>query len=111
MVASPRFYLDENVQIAIAEQLRRRNIEVVTVRELELLSDSDLNHLQRATAMGYVLCTHDTDYVQLAADGMEHAGIVIGQPEKHWIGDWVKGLELIHAFYTAEEMLNRVEYL
>jgi hypothetical protein len=31
--------------------------------------------------------------------------------DKHWIGDWVKGLELIHAVYTADEMQNHVEYL
>ncbi len=61
--------------------------------------------------MGYVLCTHDADYVALASEGFEHAGMVFGQPEKHWIGEWVKGLELIHAVYTADEMRNRVEYL
>jgi predicted nuclease of predicted toxin-antitoxin system len=64
--ASPRFYLDENLQVAIAEQLRRRGIDAVTARDLDTLSDSDINHLKRATQMGYVLCTYDTDYVQLA---------------------------------------------
>jgi hypothetical protein len=36
---------------------------------------------------------------------------VFGQAEKHWIGAWVKGLELIYAVFTAEGMRNRVEYL
>ena len=29
-----RFYLDENVQVAIAEQLKRRGIDAITVRDL-----------------------------------------------------------------------------
>jgi hypothetical protein len=97
--------------VAIAKQLRRRGIEVVTVLDLDLLGDTDVNHLARATEMGYVLCTYDADYIQLATEGMEHAGIVYGQAEKHLVGEWVKGLELIYGVYTADEMRNRVEYL
>lgn len=110
-MATIRFYLDENVQLAIAEQLRRHGIEVVTVRDCNLLGDEDINHLQRATAMGYVLCTHDTDYYELAMSDVSHAGIIIGQADVHKIGDWVKGLVLVHAVYSAEEMINRVEFL
>ena len=110
-MTAPRFYLDENVQIEIAEQLRQRGVEVVTVRDLGLLGDSDINHLARATAMGYVLCTHDADYPALAATGFPHGGIVFGQQNAHGIGDWVRFLELVHIIYTAEEMRSRVEYL
>lgn len=35
-----RFYLDENVPVAVADQLRQRGITVVTVRDLALLGDS-----------------------------------------------------------------------
>jgi hypothetical protein len=97
--------------IAIAEQLALRNIETITVRDLGLLGDEDVNHLQRATEMGYVLCTFDPDYIQLATEGVEHAGIVFGHPQKHWIGAWVEGLTLMHTVYLPNEMLNRVEYL
>jgi hypothetical protein len=110
-MAALRFYLDENLQVAIAEQLKQRGIEAVTVRDLGQLGDEDDSHLHRASAMGCVLCTYDTDYVELATSGKEHAGIIIGQPEKHWIGEWVKGLTLYHAVYTAEEMYNRLDYL
>ncbi|MFN8372646.1 MAG: DUF5615 family PIN-like protein [Anaerolineae bacterium] len=99
------------MQIAIADQLKRRGIEAITVLELGLLGDTDINHLERATSMGYVLCTHDADYVDLATAGKEHAGIVFGQQHKHKIGEWVKFLELIHGVYTPDEMKNLVEYL
>jgi hypothetical protein len=109
LAAKIRFYLDENMQVAIAEQLRTRGIDAVTVLDLGLLGDEDINHLQKATALGRVICTHDTDYVDLAAQGLEHSGIVIGSHVYHTIGDWVKFLELVHGVYEAEEMINRVE--
>ncbi|MCX6046070.1 MAG: DUF5615 family PIN-like protein [Chloroflexi bacterium] len=86
-------YLDENLSPKIAYQLRRRGIDAVTVRDLGLLGDTDENHLERATAMNYVLVTGDTDYLIMAAAGAKHAGIVFGMQENHGIGDWVRALE------------------
>ena len=106
-----RFYLDENLPIAVATQLQRRGIEAVTVRDLGFLGDSDHNHLARATRLGYVLCTNDADYVELATTGIEHAGIVFGQQHKHGVGAWVRFLELLASILEPEEMQNRVEYL
>lgn len=97
--------------VAVATQLRRRNIPVVTARDLEALGESDINHLQRAVTMGAVFCTHDADFVEMAAQGMPHAGIVFGQQHKHGIGDWVRFLELIHAVLEPEDLINQVEYL
>jgi hypothetical protein len=37
--------------------------------------------------MGYVLCTHDPDYVELSQQEQQHAGIILGQQHKHTIGD------------------------
>jgi len=108
---SLRFYLDENIPLEVARQLQTRGIDVITVRDLGFLGDSDFNHLQRATSLGRVLCTFDTDYVELAASGITHCGIVVGQPEIHHIGEWVKWLELMHAVYHSEETHNLVEYL
>lgn len=110
-MANIRFYLDENVPVAIAVQLKRRGIEALTVRDLDLLGDTDEHHLQRATAMACVLCTHDADYIDLATSGYEHAGIVFGQQHRHGIGDWVKFLELVYEVYTQEEMAGRIEYV
>ena len=111
MAAGIRFYLDENVPVVIARQLARRGIEAVTVRDLGYLGDSDANHLVRATAMGYILCTHDADYVELASGGLAHAGIIFGQQHRHGIRDWVRFLELVHAVYRPADMTNHVEYL
>ena len=111
MAAAISLYLDENLTPKIAVQLRRRGINVVTVRELGLLGDTDENHLARSTMMGCTLVTTDTDYLVLAASGIKHTGIIFGEQEEHNIGDWVKALELICLVYTSDEMMNHVEYL
>jgi hypothetical protein len=110
-VARIRFFLDENIPIAVAEQLQRRGIDAVTVRDLGLLGESDRDHMRRASEMGRVFCTHDADIIELAVAGIEHAGVVFGQQHKHSIGDWVRFLELITAVYEPQEMENRIEYL
>lgn len=92
-------------------QLRRHDIVVYTLQELGLLGDTDVNHLNRATELGCVLCTCDDDFLRLVADGEEYAGIVFGNQFKHGIGEWVSGLKLIHAVYSAEDFINHVEYL
>jgi hypothetical protein len=97
--------------VAVAEQLQRRGIDAVTVRDLELLGESDINHLIRATTEGRVLCTHDIDYLDMAFAGVEHNGIIFGQQARHGVGDWVRFLELVHGVYTSEEMKNRLEYV
>lgn len=106
-----RLYFDENVEVAVADQMRARGIEAVTVRDLNLLGDTDENHLARATRMGYVLCTYDADYPRMHAEGVQHSGIVFGREHSTTIGDWVRGLELICGAMTAEEMINHIEYL
>lgn len=106
-----RFYLDENLPVEIARQLRRRGIEVVTARDLGLLGATDQQHLTRAIEMRCVLCTNDSDFLHLASEGVEHHGLVFGQQDTHYVGDWVNWLTLMHAVYTAGELQNRIEFL
>ncbi len=51
-VENLRFYLDENVSVEVARQLQARGIDVVTVRDLRLLGDSDENHRQAGDKYG-----------------------------------------------------------
>lgn len=106
-----RLYLDENLSPRIAIQLRRRGIDAISARDLDVLGDEDINHLERARDLGRVLVTGDVDFLRLAAEGVQHRGIIFGVQQDHTIGDWVKKLELVCFVYTAEEMNNHVEYL
>lgn len=111
MAAAIRLYLDENLSPRIAEQLRRRGVDVVTVHDLSVAGDTDENHLERAVRLQRVLVTHDTDFLVLAAAGTEHTGIIFGIQERLGIGDWVKALDLLCAVYTPEDMANHIEYI
>lgn len=110
-MAKLRFYLDENVPIQVARQLQARGIDVVTVRDLRLLGETDENHLQNAAKQSRLLYTYVSDFIELASSDFEHAGIVFGQQEVHYIGDWVRWLTLMHAVYNDEEMRGRIEYM
>lgn len=105
------FYFDENMDPAIAEQLVRRGINAITVRDLGELGDSDINQLQRATQMGCVLCTHDSDFLRLDAEGFEHAGIAFAPHYGATIGGIVKALVDLHQTMSAEQIRRRVKCL
>jgi hypothetical protein len=109
--AAVRLYLDENLSPRIAEQLQRRGVDAVSVRDLERLGDEDANHLRRASQMGRVLVTTDVDFLRLAAAEFQHDGIIFGIQEEHTIGDWVRKLELMCFVFEPDDMKNHVEYL
>jgi predicted nuclease of predicted toxin-antitoxin system len=111
LAAAVRLYLDESLSPRIAEQLRRRGIDSVSARDLATLGQSDPDHLARAIAMNRVLVTADPDFLSMAATGLNHPGIVFGAQEDHTIGDWVKGLETLCLVYSADDMIDHVEYL
>lgn len=71
-----KFYLDEHVPKAVAEGLRRRGVDIVTVQEQGLQAAKDEQHLACATQEGRVMVTQDADFLQLHAAGLPHQGIV-----------------------------------
>jgi hypothetical protein len=111
LAASIRLYIDENLNPEIANQLQLRGIDAVSVRDLNLLGDSDDNHLARATQMERVLVTADVDFLVMASTGIEHSGIIFGAQEDHSIGDWVKSLQANCFVYEASDLENHVEFL
>ena len=107
-----RFYLDELMPVAIAEQLNRRGIDTITVRDLRLQGRSDAHHLNLASELGRVLCTLDDDYFGLIEDIASHSGVVFGaRKDFRSIGTWVRFLIWMHESYSQDDMKNRVEYL
>ncbi len=101
------FYLDESLSPEIVTQLSMQGIDIIRGP----LGVDDPVHLERATDMGRVVCTADDDFLKLAAQGIEHAGIIWGEQDKHSIGDWVKYLRFVHAVHSAEEIMNTINYV
>ena len=98
-----RFYFDESVEVVISEQLAKHGIDAISAHSLDLLGADDIVHLKRAAEMGRVLCTYDDDFLVLASQGVEHAGILFAQQLKTAIGDWVKEIRSLHTTVTAEQ--------
>jgi predicted nuclease of predicted toxin-antitoxin system len=70
-----RFHLDENVDPAIAEGLRRHGIDVTTTPDAGLLHAPDEDHIAFGIAHRRVVFTQDQDFLRLHAAGRPHAGI------------------------------------
>jgi len=58
-----------------------------------------------------MLCTHDQDFLRLAAEGVEHAGIAFSPQIRVSIGGWVRELRALHTRFDAEQVKNRVFFL
>ncbi len=108
---SIRFILDENVDVKIARQLQNRGIYAVSARDLSKLGQGDPALLEYAIENGLVVCSHDTDFLDLAKTDLEHTGIVFIPDSRREIGTVVKALTEIARTYRANDMKNIVLYL
>lgn len=106
-----RFYIDECVQPAVAEQLVFHGIDAVSAHSLGQLGDKDVNHLKRATEMGRVLCTHDPDFLELAKALVDHAGIAFAPQYGATVGGMVRALRELHTRMSAEAIAGQVVFL
>ena len=104
-------YFDESVELAVSEQLEKAGIDVVSAHSLAALGDSDPEHLKRATEMGRVLCTYDTDFLIMAGDGTAHTGIIFGHSKHTTISDWVREIRHLQATVTPEEATGQIFYV
>lgn len=95
----------------MSEQLKASGLDVVSAHSLDKLGDDDPHHLQRATEMGRVLCTYDTDFLRLAHEFSEHCGIIFAPQVKASIGGRVKELRALHAQKVAEDIAGLVIFL
>ena len=106
-----RFHLDEHVPLAVAAGLRHLGIDVTTTSDAGLLGADDSAHLAFALAQNRVLFSEDDDFLVLASQGAEHAGIAYCRQQTRSIGEIIRGLELLWEVYEPEEMRHRVAYL
>jgi predicted nuclease of predicted toxin-antitoxin system len=105
-----RFYCDEHIDLAIANALRKRGVDVLTAQEAGLLGVPDQDHLQLAISQNRVILTQDTDFLRMHKLGVSHSGIVYAHQSAS-ISKMIQGALLIFQAMTEDEMTNHVEYL
>lgn len=57
------------------------------------------------------MVTLDSDFIGLAATGVQHAGIAYAQPQTRSIAELIQALLLLHDALAADDMVNHIEYL
>jgi len=110
-MAEIRYHLDEHVDTAVAVGLRRRGVNVTTTVEAGLVRSSDPQQLAFARSQQRVFVTRDRRILESVTRGTSHAGIVIARTGRGVIGPTVLALAHLHRTATAEEMVDRIEYL
>lgn len=106
-----RFHLDENVSSAVADGLRRRDIDVTTTVEAGLLKASDEVQLAFALEQERVIFTQDADFLRLHNSGVTHAGIAFCRKDSLSVGEVIRGLVLIWELLEPEEIHKTVEFI
>ena len=106
-----RIYLDENMDPEIAKQLRRRGIDALAARDVQMLKRGDLEQFRFAIAAGRVMCTEDSDFTDSSFFSFEHHGIAYFPNSNLGIGYAFNALLELHRKETAESMENRLVYL
>ncbi|MGK7899950.1 MAG: DUF5615 family PIN-like protein [Hormoscilla sp.] len=107
-------YLDEDVNVLVADLVRARGFDATTAREANQLQKSDAEQLAYAISQHQAILTHNrADFEALAqsyfAKGQRHYGIIIAvrNPPQ----EIMRRLLLILNQVTADEMENQLRYI
>ena len=105
-------YFDVHAPAAIARQLGRLGVDVLTSQRDDTVEAVDADLLERSTALGRVLFTQDIRFKVLAEswqrEGRPFAGLVFGHQLHGSIGQYVRDLELIAKATEPEEWVSQV---
>lgn len=107
-----RIYADENIEKSIIEGLRRRKVEVISAKELGYAGKPDEFHIKKALELKAVILTHDIDFLRIATtSGLSYRGIIFSHSKEVFIGQCLRGVELIVNVLTDKDMENHIEFI
>jgi hypothetical protein len=107
-------YLDEDVDVLVAELIRSRGFRATTTVEAGMLGANDLDQLEHAASCEQTILTHNRVHFermmqQYFTSGRSHAGIIIAvrRPPYDIAGRLLTVLNNV----TADEMTDQVIYI
>ncbi len=112
-----RLYMDEDAgEHAVVQGLRARGIDVLTTIEADRCGTTDGEQLAFAVEQGRAIYTFNVgDFARLHRErlqqGVGHSGIIVLPDQRHSVGEKIRRLAAFVSRVTAEEMINRMEYL
>ena len=107
-------YLDEDVDVLVADLVQARGFVVVTTRDAGNLGASDLDQLSYAAEQHKTLLTHNRNHFgmmsrEYRAAGQNHGGIIIAV--RHPPYELLRRLLRILNQVTFNEMQDQVRYI
>jgi len=110
-----RLYFDVHIWKAVTDGCRLRGIDVLTAQDDNANELDDDSLLRRATELGRILFTFDSDLLGIASQwqnsGKSFAGIIYAQEMAITVRQCIEDLELITQAGEPSDLLNSVNYL
>jgi len=108
-------YLDADVHKRLALELRRRGYDAISAREVGMDKASDPEQLAFAVSEKRALLSFNVrDFVLLhsryVAEGKVHYGVIVS-PYQYSVGEALRRILTLLGSVSAEDMMNRLEYL
>ncbi|MEH1936916.1 MAG: DUF5615 family PIN-like protein [Nostoc sp.] len=107
-------YLDEDVNVILADLVKARNFEATTAQKAGQLGKTDEEQLAYAVSQGMTLLTHNRVDFEILAQAyfvasQEHSGIILAfrRPPQ----EILRRLLIILNQVTADEMKNLLRYI
>ncbi len=114
-MARLRIYTDENVDVRVAEGLRKRGVMASSAVEKGMIGVPDSEHFKFAASHKSVIFTHDHHFIEIAnelvKEGSPHFGVIFAEMNKLTLGECVRRLALYADVLSDDEMKNQVEFL
>lgn len=113
-MASIKLYLDEDVEVFLADAVRRRGYAATTARDCSNLGITDLAQIEFAHRLGLVLVTYNVrDFPRLHYETIgrneHHGGFIVAKQES--FTTILRRLLKLLASKSSEDMQDALEYL
>lgn len=109
------FYADEHVSTAECDGLAARGVDILRAVDDGMRSAPDPDILDRATNLGRVVFTHDTDFLAMATSRQERGEYFGGVAYCHVfrlpIGKLIEALEILSESKEPADAMNTIIYL
>lgn len=108
-------YLDEDVSVKIAVNLKNRGFDVLHAVDTGMLSASDETQLNKAISEKRTFLTHNKKHFrilhdQYIASGKKHFGIIVASRKRNSFETIKRLLDIIQTF-SPEEMENQIRFI
>jgi predicted nuclease of predicted toxin-antitoxin system len=113
-VTNIKLYLDEDVDVVLADAVRRRGYDATTTRNCGNLGIADLAQIDFARNSSFVILTHNVQdfprlHYEIIGNGRRHPRLIIAKKERLTV--ILRRLLKLLAARSAEDAQDTLEYL